>query len=328
MDTKLVSDHGYLFYDPFLYDYDKFFLTISGNPTIVNGKMRINAAKVNTSEMVMFGSITMSISIPTAPTAGDSRIWGIYSRAYGNRNAAYFFISGTNFYVRTYNDDSSVFEQRTIPWNSDWTNTSVKWQIRWTIDKIEFYADNIRLMSIGKIFGSSTTQFDITNTSGGTFRYTYDGTGADPSISTDTITAGMTVYVNGENFDSTNNGNFVVMASGTNYFEVTNADGIVESNKTIGTGSIYLEDKVANTDRIPKERLMPMYFSNDNSDNMDLDFIEIRDARKLFNAKAVFYIQTTSSSTTTTSSSTTTSISTSSTTTTTSSSTTTSTTVT
>ncbi len=85
--------------------------------------------------------------------------------------------------------------------------------------------------------GDSTTQFDITNTSGDTYRYTYDATGTDPSIGSN-LEVGRNVDIQAENFDPANNGFFVVTAVDTNYFEVTNASGVVESNKTIGTGSL------------------------------------------------------------------------------------------
>lgn len=86
--------------------------------------------------------------------------------------------------------------------------------------------------------GGSTTQFDITNTSGTTYRYTYDGTGTDPSFSAANYPVGTGVYFNAQNFNSANNGAFVVTGSGTNYIEVTNASGVAETNKTIGTGYI------------------------------------------------------------------------------------------
>lgn len=87
-------------------------------------------------------------------------------------------------------------------------------------------------------FGGSTTQFDITNPSGNTFRYTFDGTGTDPLISAATVPTGTLMTINAQNFAAGNNGVFTVTASGTNYFEVTNAVGVAENNKTIGTGSI------------------------------------------------------------------------------------------
>lgn len=86
--------------------------------------------------------------------------------------------------------------------------------------------------------GDSTSQFDITNPSGSTFRYTYDGTGTDPSITAALMPVGKVTYIAAQNFAAGNNGVFTVTGSGANYFEVTNASGVVESNKTIGTGFI------------------------------------------------------------------------------------------
>ena len=90
----------------------------------------------------------------------------------------------------------------------------------------------------GTAVGDSTTQFDITNISGSTFRYTYDGTGTNPSINATNFPIGSTVYLWADNFSAGNQGNFTVTASGSNYFQVTNVAGVVESNKTIATGFI------------------------------------------------------------------------------------------
>lgn len=87
--------------------------------------------------------------------------------------------------------------------------------------------------------GDATTQFDITNPSGTTFRYTFDGTGTDPAITSASVPVGTYILLGAQNFNSANNGLFVITGSGTNYFEVTNASGVAEANKTIGTGFIY-----------------------------------------------------------------------------------------
>jgi len=86
------------------------------------------------------------------------------------------------------------------------------------------------------IIGSSTTQFDITNPAGTTFRYTWDTTGTDPSLSAANNPVGSTIIFQAQNFTSANNGTFIVTGSGSNYVEVTNASGVAENNKTIGTG--------------------------------------------------------------------------------------------
>lgn len=92
--------------------------------------------------------------------------------------------------------------------------------------------------TVSTSIGDSTTQFDITNPSGTTFRYTWDSTGTDPSISLANHPVGSLINFQAENFNSANNGIFVVTGAGSNYIEVTNASGVVESNKTIGTGHI------------------------------------------------------------------------------------------
>ena len=88
--------------------------------------------------------------------------------------------------------------------------------------------------------GDSTTQFDITNTAGNTYRYTFDATGTDPSIAdTDvSLRVGDKVVIVGTDFNTDNNGSFVLTGVGANYFEITNADGVAETNVTINAGSI------------------------------------------------------------------------------------------
>jgi len=88
--------------------------------------------------------------------------------------------------------------------------------------------------------GDSTTQFDITNPSGSTFRYTYDSTGTDPGITALTVQINSRIYLNAQNFNAANNGFFIITGSGDDYFEVTNASGVAENNVTIGTGIINL----------------------------------------------------------------------------------------
>ena len=89
--------------------------------------------------------------------------------------------------------------------------------------------------------GDSTTQFDITNPSGSTIRYTWDTTGTDPLIST-RIVVGTELAINAQNFAAGNNGTFIIAAVSGNTFDITNANGVAEINKTIGTGSIKINN--------------------------------------------------------------------------------------
>lgn len=87
--------------------------------------------------------------------------------------------------------------------------------------------------------GTSTTEFNISNVGGSTMRYTYSGTGTDPNTDMH-LKVGTSVVIAAQNFNSANNGTFTVTGVGTTWFEVTNASGVTESGKTIGTGSIVM----------------------------------------------------------------------------------------
>lgn len=90
--------------------------------------------------------------------------------------------------------------------------------------------------------GDETTRIDITNTSGTTFRYTWDGTGTDPGFTATTPATGDLIYITSVNFSAGNRGIFTVTASGTNYFEVSNASGVAENDKLMGnTGLIQYQ---------------------------------------------------------------------------------------
>lgn len=104
-----------------------------------------------------------------------------------------------------------------------------------------------------QIDGSATgPQFDITNPSGTTFRYTYDGNGDEPYLF-QRVYNGAEIKITATNFSVGNTGEFTVTDAGDDWFEVTNASGVVESNKVLTTG-----DKI---------QIMPVEISAANVDN-------------------------------------------------------------
>lgn len=97
----------------------------------------------------------------------------------------------------------------------------------------------INIFTAQNYLGSVTTQFTITNPSGTTFRYTYNGVGTDPGISNLTIYIGQAISIQSSAMNAANIGVFAVTGVGSNYFEVTNASGVSESNKALTSG--YLD---------------------------------------------------------------------------------------
>ncbi len=85
--------------------------------------------------------------------------------------------------------------------------------------------------------GASDTQLTIT-TSGDTATYTYSDTGTDPEILLN-ITVGDKIVITGTNFDSLNEGTFIVTDVEEDIFKVENSSAMGET-KTIGSGSISI----------------------------------------------------------------------------------------
>lgn len=94
-----------------------------------------------------------------------------------------------------------------------------------------------RTYTYGPPLGASNSQFDITRPgtpNANTTRYTWDGNGTDPGINSTTFPVGARVWIKINS--AGNSGEFIVTASGANYFEITNASGTAESNKTLSDG--------------------------------------------------------------------------------------------
>jgi len=90
-----------------------------------------------------------------------------------------------------------------------------------------FHAQTLR-------YGGADSRFDITEPVTDTIRYTYDGTGTNPNINSTTFPIGSIVQISrtGASLNIANCGVFTITGSGTDYFEVTNAAGIAEVDKT------------------------------------------------------------------------------------------------
>lgn len=105
------------------------------------------------------------------------------------------------------------------------------------IDFPELYSN-----SAGDLSKSSTI-FDITNPAASTYRYTFNG-GFKPSDFSSLISIGDTIELDIKDADSDNNGTFTLTGVDDDYFEVTNADGVVESGVQVKKGYVFHGDYV------------------------------------------------------------------------------------
>jgi uncharacterized phage protein gp47/JayE len=84
----------------------------------------------------------------------------------------------------------------------------------------------------------ATTQFDVTNPGGNTWRYTYNTNGTAPNFLSASIISGDVVTISSASlFSSNNTGTFIVTAVTNTYFEVTKYSGTSENNKTLSSAA-------------------------------------------------------------------------------------------
>jgi hypothetical protein len=104
--------------------------------------------------------------------------------------------------------------------------------------------------------GSAFTDFNITNPVGTTFRYTWGSNGDNPNILA-RCSIGSEVVISAPNFNVANQGTFIVTGTGTDisvnreYFEVTNALGVVESGVNLIGGSMLINSASGSSNAIP-----------------------------------------------------------------------------
>jgi hypothetical protein len=98
------------------------------------------------------------------------------------------------------------------------------------------------------ILGDSTTSFDITtyqDPGDGIYRikFTWNGIGSNPNILNVISDTGLRIIINAQEFNISNNGVYYITDIDTNYFTVYDEfqNGVAESGKKIGTGSITVD---------------------------------------------------------------------------------------
>jgi len=98
----------------------------------------------------------------------------------------------------------------------------------------------------------STTEFDVTNPGGSTWRYTWNTVGTAPNFSSASILVGDIVNISsGSTFNSANVGTFKVTGITNTYFEITNySPGFAETGRTLSSAAslkFFPLDASANT---------------------------------------------------------------------------------
>lgn len=130
------------------YNSGEVLATITGTPAIsgsgASAVLRLTSASV-AGVAAFVGNVhaTFRLNVPTAPTSGDVRKWGLRNPGNGDRNAIMFEISGTTFRAAIYDTSGSLLYSKTITWDAAWSATDVAYTIQATPNEIRFLINDV-----------------------------------------------------------------------------------------------------------------------------------------------------------------------------------------
>lgn len=131
---------GYI-YDPVVKQYDTgFWKTTTGTPAMSTVYLRFTSAGSASFLQHIFADVEFSLNIPTTPSTGEAKVWGLRNLYGDDLGAIYFEITGATFRVIS-KDDSGSAETTNVTWVSGWEGADTKYRIRWEPDHVIFYVN-------------------------------------------------------------------------------------------------------------------------------------------------------------------------------------------
>jgi len=156
-DVFIVGDNVNFTYDAQIAQYDTtFWRAVTGTPTFSTPNMRMSSARVGSYSQYRYGDVEFTLTVPVAPTAGQSKRWGFSCPNLGNRGRIEFDITGAVFSVVAYaNNGTTVLINQTITWDAAWTATAVRYRILWGREGIQFFINDVKV-AFAQIKGNAT----------------------------------------------------------------------------------------------------------------------------------------------------------------------------
>ncbi len=150
MELNFDKRDGYR-YDCVIKQYDTvFWKTTAGAPAMSSTKLRLTSAAIASYLLHKFGDFEFGLNIPTTPSAGEAKHWGLRTPATDNPGAAYFEIAGAVFTAVSIDDGGNV-QTTTLTWDAAYTAAETKFRIIWE-------ADIVRFMINGSIVATHVTR--------------------------------------------------------------------------------------------------------------------------------------------------------------------------
>lgn len=106
-----------------------FWKALSGTPSVASNKLRLNADTIGSYYQFLFGIFDFAVNVPTTPSSGEAKKWGLLNPNNATGGSAYFEIVGSVFRAVSYDDDGNA-QTTVITWGG-WETSETLFRIEW-----------------------------------------------------------------------------------------------------------------------------------------------------------------------------------------------------
>ena len=157
-DTRRADAFEHFLYDPTILGFsDHYFSVATGSPTVTSDAVRLDETTIYSRPGYAGGEHTFELNIPSAPSGGDDRSWGLQSPSDTSNYVIKFEISGSDFQAITKDEDGNT-TTTDISWNS-YDGSDVKYKIIWKRNYIEFQIDGQQVAHHAQRVGDAVPEF-------------------------------------------------------------------------------------------------------------------------------------------------------------------------
>ncbi len=120
-----------LSYDPIIKGLDaSFWKTIAATVSVSSNKIRLaSGGNIASYTQFKYGKFQFAVNVPTTPSAGEAKKWGLLLPAKATKGSMYFEITGTTFRAVSYDEDGTA-ETTTVTWSS-YEAVETLYEIEW-----------------------------------------------------------------------------------------------------------------------------------------------------------------------------------------------------
>lgn len=119
-----------------------FWKTIAATTSAASNKIRLaSGGAIASYTQFRYGTFRFALNVPTTPSAGEAKKWGLLMPAAPTVGSAYFEITATTFRAVSYDEDGNA-QTTTITWSS-YENAETLYEIEWESDFVIFKVNGV-----------------------------------------------------------------------------------------------------------------------------------------------------------------------------------------